>query len=908
VAAYPSEYELDVALRDGGGARVRPIKPDDGPLLVEFFERLGPESRYFRFFRIKETLEPKEVEFFTHVDYSDRMALIALLDGKMIGLASYDREGDANSTAEVAFAVADEHQGRGIGTQLLQLLTNHARARGVERFEAFVLPENRQMMRLFRNSGYELTRTIDEGVFTVDFPVAASEGALQAEWEREKRSVAASILPLFFPRSIAVIGASTDPTSIGGRLFRNILNGGFTGPLYPVNPKTKVIGSVRTYPAIGDVPDDVDLAYIVVPQSLVIDVTRQCALAGVRGIVVISAGFSETGEEGAKLEAELLGVVRDSGIRMVGPNCMGLLNTAPSVQLNGTFAPVYPPSGNVAMSSQSGALGIAILDYATRNNIGISQFVSVGNKADVSSNDLILSWEDDPQTDVITLYLESFGNPQKFSRIARRIGRRKPIIAVKAGRSESGSRAASSHTGALASSDVAVQALFRQAGVIRVDTIEELFDAANILARQPIPAGGRVGIVTNAGGPGILAADALEGNGLTLPELSASLQEQIGTRLPMEASTRNPVDLIASGGPAEFEHATSLLLESGEVDAVMVIYVPVSPEGATDVAEAIARSQMAHEGEVTMLSVFMQTGETAQHIGGTNGSRAVPTFLFPESAALALARAVRHGEWRRREPGVESKLGAGPEEKVRHIIDTALGDLPPEGGWLEPGAVDEILGAIGLRVPRSTVVATEDEAIEAAAALEGPAVLKVISESALHKSDVGGVVLGVQGDEQVRRAFRQVTGAVSDVDGVLVQEFAPGGHEALIGMTQDPNFGPLVVFGLGGIYVELLQDVAFRIHPLSDVDAMEMIREIKGFRLLEGYRNEPAGDIPALEQALLRVSGLVSSVPELEEMDLNPVKVLAPGQGTVVVDARMKIRRVEPWRHPRMRDLPGVTS
>ncbi len=908
MAGYPSEYELDVALRDGGGARVRPIKPDDGPLLIEFFEHLGPESRYFRFFRIKETLEPNEVEFFTHVDYSDRMALIALLEGKMIGLASYDRERDKDSTAEVAFAVADEHQGRGIGTQLLQLLTNHARSHGVERFEAFVLPENRQMMRLFRNSGYELTRTIDEGVFTVDFPVAASEGALHAEWEREKRSVAASILPLFFPRSIAVIGASTDPTSIGGRLFRNILNGGFTGPLYPVNPKTKVIGSVRTYPAIGDVPDEVDLAYIVVPQSLVIDVTHQCASAGVRGIVVISAGFSETGEEGAKLEAELLAVVRDSGMRMVGPNCMGLLNTAPSVQLNGTFAPVYPPAGNVAMSSQSGALGIAILDYATRNNIGISQFVSVGNKADVSSNDLILSWEDDPQTDVITLYLESFGNPQKFSRIARRIGRRKPIVAVKAGRSESGSRAASSHTGALASSDVAVQALFRQAGVIRVDTIEELFDAANILARQPIPAGGRVGIVTNAGGPGILAADALEANGLTLPELTGPLQEQIGARLPVEASTRNPVDLIASGGPAEFEHATSLLLDSGEVDAVMVIYVPVSPEGAADVAEAIARSQMAHEAEVTMLSVFMQTGETAQHIGGTDGGRAVPTFLFPESAALALARAVRHGEWRRRAPGVESRLGAEAEQEIRNIVDAALGDLPAEGGWLEPGAVDEILGAIGLRVPRSTVVTTEGEAIEAAAALDGPAALKVISESALHKSDVGGVALGVRGDEQVARAFRQVIGAVADVDGVLVQEFVPGGHEALIGMTQDPNFGPLVVFGLGGIYVELLQDVAFRIHPLSDVDAMEMIREIKGFRLLEGYRNEPAGDIPALEQALLRVSGLVSGVPELQEMDLNPVKVLAPGQGTVVVDARMKIRRVEPAKHPRMRDLPGVTS
>jgi acetyl coenzyme A synthetase (ADP forming)-like protein len=909
VAEYPSEFELDVALRDGGGARIRPIKPEDGPLLVEFFERLGPESRYFRFFRIKETLEPKEVAFFTNVDYSDRMALVAIHDGKMIGLASYDRERDHTGTAEVAFAVADEHQGRGIGTQLLQLLTTHARAHGVERFEAFVLPENRQMMRLFRNSGYELTRTIDEGVFTVDFPVALSEGLLQAEWEREKRAVAASLLPLFFPRSVAVIGASTDPTSIGGRLFHNIISEGFTGPLYPVNPKAKVIGSVRAYPTIGDVPDDVDLAYIVVPQRFVVDVARQCAAAGVRGIVVISAGFSETGEEGARLETELLDIVRDSGMRMVGPNCMGLLNTAPSVRLNGTFAPVYPPAGNVAMSSQSGALGIAILDYANRNNIGISQFVSVGNKADVSGNDLILAWEDDPATDVITLYLESFGNPMKFSRLARRVGRRKPIIAVKSGRSESGSRAASSHTGALASSDVAVQALFRQSGVIRVDTIDQLFDAASLLASQPIPVGERVGVITNAGGPGILAADALEANGLVLPELSAGLREQIGSALPAEASTRNPVDLIASGGPTEYEHVTSVLLQSGEVDAVMVIYIPVFAGAAQKVAEALHRSQLAYEGDVTLLSVFMQTGEdAARYLAGKDGSRAIPTYMFPESAALALTRAVRHGQWRHRDPGKEVSLGEAVKTELRMLIDEALETMPPEGGWLDPDLVGAVLEKVGLRVPRSLVVTSAKEAVRVADEMAGAVVLKVISESALHKSDVGGVALDIEGKNQVAEAYKQVTRAVDDADGVLIQEYVEGGHEVLIGMTQDPNFGPLVVFGLGGIYVELLQDVAFRIHPLTDVDAAEMIKEIKGSRLLDGYRNQPKGDVAALEEALLKVSGLIGAVPELVEMDLNPVKVLEPGGGVVVVDARMKIRAVEAEKHPSMRDLPGVTS
>ncbi|MGA7280532.1 MAG: GNAT family N-acetyltransferase [Acidimicrobiia bacterium] len=906
MADYPSEYELDVVLRDGGGARIRPIKPDDGPLLVDFFQTLGPESRYFRFFRIKETLEPKEVEFFTHVDYSDRMALVAILDGKMIAVARYDRE--EADTAEVAFAVADAHQGRGIGTQLLQLLTTHASSHGINRFRAYVLPENRQMMRLFRNSGYDLTRTIEDGVFTVDFPVADSEGVLQAEWEREKRAVAASVLPLFFPRSVAVIGASSDPGSIGGKLFHNILSSGFTGPLYPVNPKAKVINSVLAYPTVGDIPDEVDLAYIVVPQRFVIDVARQCAEAGVRGIVVISAGFSEIGEEGARLEQELLEIVHDSGMRMVGPNCMGLLNTVSSVNLNGTFGPVYPPPGNVAMSSQSGALGIAILDYAAKNNIGISQFVSVGNKADVSGNDLILSWEDDPQTDVITLYLESFGNPKKFSRIARRIGRRKPIIAVKSGRTSAGSRAASSHTGALASSDVAVQALFRQAGVIRVDTIEELFAVASLLASQPIPKGERIGIVTNAGGPGILAADALEANGLTLPELSQQLRDDIGSRLPAEASTRNPVDLIASGGPEQFEHAASLLLQSGEVDAVIVIYVPVSPEGARDVAAAIRRAQASNQGEVPLLSVFMQSGDAAQLLAGGEGQRTVPTYLFPESAALALARAVRHGQWRLRDPGIEARLADETVVELRRLVDAGLESIGAGGGWLEPGRVEEILRTIGLQVPRSAVVHSSEEAVAVGESMSGPVVVKVISDSALHKSDVGGVVLGVEGPTAIGEAYETVTDAVGDPQGALIQEFVGGGHEVLIGMTQDPNFGPLVVFGLGGVYVELLQDVAFRIHPLTDVDANEMVQEIKGFKLLQGYRHEPRGDVDGLEEALLKVSGLISAVPELVEMDLNPVKVLEPGSGVVVVDARMRLRPVEAKRHPRMRDLPGVTT
>jgi len=908
MAQYPSEYELDVVLKDGAGARIRPIKPDDGDLLRAFFERLGPESRYFRFFKIKKSLSDDEVEFFTNVDYDDRMAMVVVLDGEFIGVGRYDREGEDSEIAEVAFAVADEHQGRGIGTELLELLTAYARDHGIEKFTAYVLAENRQMMRVFRNSGYELTRTMDSGVYTVDFPVEESVASLAAEAEREKRAVAASILPFFFPRAVAVIGASNDGASIGGKLFNNILSEGFEGPLYPVNPNARVVRSVRAYSSILDVPDEVDLAYIVVPQRFVLDVVEQCTEKGVRGIVVISAGFSEVGEEGAALEKEILEVVRDSGMRMVGPNCMGLLNTADSVKLNGTFAPVYPPPGNVAMSSQSGALGISILDYATRNNIGISQFVSVGNKADVSGNDLILAWEDDPQTDVITLYLESFGNPRKFSRIARRIGRSKPIVAVKSGRSSAGSRAASSHTGALASSDVAVSALFRQAGVIRVDTIEELFDSANLLANQPIPKGDRVGIVTNAGGPGILAADALEANDLVVPDLSDDLQARIKEELAAEASARNPVDLIASGGPEEFAHATTLILESGEVDSLIVIYVPVSQEGADEVAAALRRCQAGYDGPVTLLSVFMQADGAGQALAGEQGARSIPSYMFPEDGALALARAVRHGEWRQRDPGVELELSSDAVTEIRNVVGSALNRLGEEGGWLDAEEVDRCLRAAGLRTPLTRVAKDVDEAKAAAAEIDGPVALKVISDEALHKSDVGGVALGVEGDPDVEAAFQRVTGAVDQFDGVLIQEFIEGGHEVLIGMAFDPNFGPLVAFGLGGVYVELLKDVSFRIYPITDTDSAEMIRETKGHKILEGYRNNPEGDIEALEDALQRVSALITEMPELTEMDMNPVKVLPPGEGICVVDARMQVKPVPAKRTRTLKDLPGVTT
>jgi acetyl coenzyme A synthetase (ADP forming)-like protein len=905
MAAYPSEYQLDIVLRNGQVAHVRPIRPSDGDLLVDFFERLGPESRYFRFFRVKRTLAPEEVRYFTTVDYERRMALIVVHEGRMAAVGRYDVSEENSKVAEVAFAVADDQQGLGLGTELLQLLTAYARSKGIGGFRAFVLPENVQMMRVFRNSGFELHRTLESGVYTVDFPVALTQDSKLAAEEREKRAVAASMLPMFFPRSVAVVGASTRPGSIGNTLFRNLLHTGFGGTLYPVNPTAQVVNAVKAYPSVLDIPDAVDLAFVVVPSEHVLAVARDCAAKGVRAIVVISAGFGEVAG-GRQREAELLAVVREAGMRMVGPNCMGLLNTAAPVNMNGTFAPVYPPAGNIAMSSQSGALGIAILEFARRNSIGISQFVSVGNKADVSGNDLLLFWEDDPATDVILLYLESFGNPRRFARLARRISRKKPIVAVKSGRTAAGSRAASSHTGALASTDRAVEALFRQSGVIRVDTLEELFAVGSLLANQPIPAGRRVGIVTNAGGPGILAADALESQGLFLPEFSAELRQVLSANLPAEASVTNPVDLIAGAGPVQYSSVLQPILDSGEVDALLVIYVPTSITGVGEVGAAVRAAAEAYQGPCTLLSVFMQAEDAAAVL--TSPTSKVPTYQFPEGAARALTQAVAHGEWLRREPGRIPELVGIDASSARSAVEPALARFGTEGGWLEPAEVEALLAAVHIPVPASVTVAGEEEAVEAAREIGFPVVLKVVSSEALHKSEVGGVALDLEDEEAVRAGFRSVTATVEQFDGVLVQEMVRGGHEVLIGMSEDPNFGPLLVYGLGGVYVELLEDVAFRLYPLTDTDATEMMAEIKGARLLEGYRNMPLGDLEAVKDVLLRVSALVGVIPEITEMDLNPVKVLPPGEGVRVVDARIKVAPVEQGWTPEIIDLPGVAG
>jgi len=898
-ANYPGDWEHNVALRDGTTVRIRPIKPDDADGLQHMLSRMSRQSVYQRFFQVKTHLEPEELEAFTQLDYCDRMAFVATRSDVLIGVGRYWRDDENREIADVAFAVVDDEQGKGIGSRLVGYLTAYARNEGISAFRASVLADNHVMIRVFRNAGYPMRREEDVGLYKVEFPTTEVSYFGRSDEIDEQRAIAASLLPVFYPSSVAVIGASRDPHSIGGRLFNNLLNGDFTGPVFPVNPKASVVRSVKAYSSILDVPDFVELAFIVVPARFVASVVRECVEKGVRGLVVISAGFSETGEGGAALETDLMEIVRDAGMRMVGPNCMGLINMDQAISMNGQFGPLSPPAGKVAMSSQSGALGIAILDYATKMGIGISTFISIGNQADVSGDDLLLYWESDPGTDVILLYLESFGNPRRFARAARRISKKKPIVAVKSGRTAAGARAASSHTGSLASLDAAVDTLFRQAGVVRTDTLTQLFDVTSLLANQPLPAGSRVGILTNAGGPGILAVDALEANGLEVVEFSDELKEKLRGFLAADAAVANPVDMIASAGPAEYAACIDAILASDEIDALMTIFIPAAPEGVEEMNEAIRNSATEYHGKKTFLIVYMSSGGAPPLF--STGDKRIPVYPFPEQAAFALAKAVEHASWRKKDEGAILELDGIDASAARAVVEAAL--ERDGAGWLDPDDVDVVLRAYGLAIPGSMVAATADEAVRGAAELGGPVVVKVISDSALHKSDVGGVVLNVEGDQAVREAFEAVTAAVEDPEGALIQQYVEGGHEVLIGMTEDPNFGPLIVFGLGGVFVELIGDVAFRIHPLTDLDAAEMINEVKSARLLAGYRGGAAGDIPAVEEALLRVSALVADLPEIVEMDMNPVKVAEPGHGLSVVDARIRVRPVTGPYLPSRRDV-----
>jgi acetyl coenzyme A synthetase (ADP forming)-like protein len=863
---------VDVILRDGATLRLRPPERTDAGALLAFFARLSTESMHRRFHGGRR-VEPSLVEHFL-APSCDRGGLVAVVADEsdteqVVAVAEYARLRE-RSAAEVAFTVADELQGHGIGARLLERLSVVAAAAGIDTFVAEVLPENQAMLRVFADAGFEVTRTLDGGEVEVRFPIAPTADFRARVDARDHVAVTASLRPFFEPASVAVIGASRRRGSIGGELFRNILAADFAGAVYPVNNGADSVAGVHAYTSIAEIGAAVDLAVICLPASRVEEAARTALSDGVRALCVISSGFAEVGRQGAVREERLLALVRAYGVRLVGPNCLGI--AVPGIGLNATFASRALPPGGIAFSSQSGALGLALLEKAAERNLGFSAFVSIGNKADVSSNDLLEWWEDDDASSLVLLYLESFGNPRKFGRLAARVARKKPILALKAGTTTAGARAASSHTAALAGSEAAVDALFRQSGVLRARTLEELVDAATLLSSQPLPMGRHTAVISNAGGLGILCADACEAAGLDVGALGAETRRLLAAVLPDDASVGNPVDLLGSATAPTYEAVLPLVLADSAVDSVIVLFVPPVVATANEVAAAVSRAATGATKPVLAVIVSGDGVPAALR----EASSPVASFLYPESAARALALAAERADWLRREAGTVPVVAGIDRERARRLIEADNDER-----WLDPAETRTLLAAYGIPLVPERIVETAEDAVVAAGELGFPVVVKSAA-AGVHKTESGGVALGLATPEDVRSAALRIGPPL------LVQPMIAGGVELLAGVVQDPVFGPLVAFGAGGVLAELIGDARFAVAPLTDVDADELVRGGKAGRLVAGFRGGPPADAAALSDLVHRLARLAEENPEVAELDLNPVLGLA--NGCVAVDARVRLQ------------------
>jgi acetate---CoA ligase (ADP-forming) len=884
-------------LRDGTTATIRVAQPIDKEAMAKFFVSLSQESNVYRFFSGSRPNDRLMESFCDNADPRARLTLVVtrLMEKNLDIIAAGSYMACGQTTAEIAMAVGDRFQGKGIGTLLLERLALVAVMNGFRRFSAVTMAENRRMLDVFRDSGFASSTKINDGCVEIELSVIPSEASVTRAEMRDRVSTTASLRPFFHPQSVAVVGASRNPANIGGRILHALTTDRFRGAIYPINPQATSVASIPAYPSLAALPEAPDLAIIAVPPHTVLDVIDDCAARGVKAIVVITAGFAETGAEGRASQQKLVEKVRGYGMRMVGPNCLGLINADPAVNLNASFSPFFPISGHIAFSSQSGALGLAILSLSRERELGLSHFVSVGNKADVSGNDLIQYWEEDKQVNVILLYLESFGNPRRFARIAKRVGHRKPIVAIKAGRTGAGRRAAGSHTAALAASDVAVDALFHQTGVIRAEALDEMFDLATALANQPLPIGRRTAILTNAGGLGILCADSCEAGGLSVTELSEHTKNLLRQFLPAAASVMNPVDMIASAGADHFHKSAEILLRADEVDALIVLYIDVALADTKSIAEGIASGVVAarKRGATTkpVYACVMASAMPARPLS-MNGER-VPNFAFPETPALVLSKLAIYSDWRNKPDGMIPEFDDIQPNTARSLCQTVLHQRGP--GWLSTEEMRDVLSAFALPLPQGGFCRTAEETAKKASEIGFPVAVKLASRSIVHKTEMGGVQLNLENEIAVRRAFAAIQERLANenkldaMDGVLVQPMLSGGVELMVGVTQDPSFGPLIGFGLGGIHVEILRDVCFRVTPITDQDANEMVRGIRGYRLLEGYRGHPAADIAAIEELLLRVARMVEEVPEISELDLNPVMTFPPGHGCLIVDGRIRV-------------------
>ncbi len=884
--------EGDVILSDGSTVHVRSLDPTDRDDLVAFFDSLSAESRRRRFFRSIAHLEGALLDRLLDVDQVNAIAVVAMRQDRIVGVGRAHRGGSEAGapgdpqSAEVSFAVDDGMHGLGIATILLEMLASRARVVGITRFDAITQADNGDMLRVFRTAGYRPTfkrEPDDPGVIAISFPIDDDESVRTARWVREHSAAAASLRPLLRPESIAVIGVSSTRSSPGRIVMRELIAHGFTGPVYPVNPQAGTIDGVAAFARIKDIPSaigPVDLAVVAVPAAHVLTVANECADAGVRGLLVLSSGFAESGPEGRADQEALVAVCRRSGMRLIGPNCLGIITTDPLVSAYAMFTGLDVLPGGVALMSQSGAIAITMTSLATRRGVGFSSVVSVGNKADVSGNDLLEYWVDDESTDVIALYLESFGNPRRFARIARQVGRKKPIIAIKAARSSAGAKAAASHTAALTASDATVDALFRQAGVLRVDDPGELLLLAAALERTTLPTGRRVAIVGNAGGLGILMADALACEQLALAELASDTVAALQAHAPSHAAVTNPVDLTATVSATQFGAALRVVLDDPGIDAVVCVYVPVLADEAQPTFAVIADTTRDSTKPVLLLS-----DEGAAESGDVSKIAIAAT---PREAALVLARLAERAEWLARPHDTDLPIPEEVIERIRELVEHNRHQN--ETGWLPSTTAFEIFRLAG--IPTATPVTADDaeQAAEAATTMGFPVCVKAANPTLMHKSDIGAVHVGLRDEFGVVCAFQSIEQALGEaMQGVIVQPVVPPGVEMIIGIENDPQFGPLVVVGAGGRTAELWRDTTVHLAPVNFAEADLMISSLRSHPLLTGFRGAPPADRDALIDAVVRLAQLAVDVPDIAELDANPV-IVHP-HGVVAVDVKVRAAR-----------------
>ncbi|GGZ20020.1 bifunctional acetate--CoA ligase family protein/GNAT family N-acetyltransferase [Streptomyces poonensis] len=869
-------------LTDGTTMCIRPAGPDDQEAVLRLYRGMSDANLRLRFFTVSRRSGEQAAARIAEPAPPGHRALVATHGGRIIGITEYETSGEGVGTAEIALAVDDGWHHRGVGTLLLEHLVSAARAHGIRAFTADALAENHEVLKVFADLGLRTARHFEGPEVHCTIPLEETEDYLTSVEGRGQAADLASLTPLLRPRSAVVVGAGRRPGSVGRAVLRKLSTGGFTGRLFAVNPNVSTILGVHAYPSVGALPLVPDLAVIAVPAGDVPQVAEECGKHGVRALLVVSAGLD------ARQAAALLAVCRSHDMRLVGPNCLGLANTEETVRLDATFAAAHPEPGTAGVAVQSGGVGIALLGGLERLGIGVSSFVSLGDKYDVSGNDLLQWWESDGRTDLALLHLESFGNPRAFSRTARRVTRRMPILTVDAGRTEAGRRAAASHTAAAATTTITRRALFAQAGITATRTVPELLEAAALLHSQPLPTGGRVAVVTNAGGVGVLTADACAEAGLSLPPLAPGLVDDLRGVLPPGASPGNPVDATAAVSEEQLRACVDRLAAHDGIDAVLVTLVPTAVAAATGDVLVTALTRAPGRRSRTVAAVLLDQEAPVRLLPSDTGQ--VPAYADPQAAARALGHAVERARRLARPPGTVPDLD-GVDTPRAHAVVARYLEHTPDGGWLDPRTCAELLGCYGIPQLPWVWAQTEDEAVLAAQRLRGPGglvVLKAYWPGLIHKTIEHAIHLDLRGDAQVRAAFRDFDVRFGHLmTGAVVQPLARRGTELLAGVVQDEVFGPLVLFGLGGTATEVLADQAARLAPLTDHDVHDLVTSPRCAPLLFGGDGTGPVDLPGLEQLLLRLSQMASDLPQLAEADLNPV--LARPESVTTLDARVRL-------------------